>query len=328
MKPQYLLPAIAAAIGFSVAWVVKPSAPASADVDSATTEKAAPRTPVRSPRMRDNSAQGRRPSEVNAGDFPLATLAEQGPKTRSEAKMLRLTEALDLDIGQQGAIIGIVEETRAAATDTVPVLEDMLTRGQAVEQALAKLLSPEQLKRFEELRVRERENRVEARAQKVLTEVISEIDLSPGQRDEVLARLRLYTKEQIQAIPAAATLLLNTSVLPTGPKDLSVEGVLLLHQLSQETTFIEDPMEAHRLVIQRQRQQLEERLECFDGILTSGQMSQYHAALAESNAIRDQLANRAPPPPYESEDDLADPAEDLIDAPPGAMGKEEEEYED
>ena len=64
----------------------------------------------------------------------------------------------------------------------------MATRGKMLEETLAKILTPEQLAKFEELRVRERENRIESRAQRSLAQVIEEIDLSPGQRDEVLAR--------------------------------------------------------------------------------------------------------------------------------------------
>ena len=291
MKNQFLLPAVAAAIGFAVAWIAKP-APSSSDKEPAAVEQPAPRAPVRtsSNRPRAGSDNSKRPTEVSAGDFPLVELAEQGPKTRTEAKMLRLTEALDLSIDQQGDIIRIVEETKAMATDQVPVIEDFLTRGRAVEEALAQTLDADQLAKFEELRERERDNRIEARAQRALNEVISEIDISPGQRDEVLARLRQAAKAEIQAIPAAATLLLNTSILPTGPDDLSVDGVLILNELSTAPPSPDDPMEAHRIVLRRQRQELEEKLRCFDGILTPGQMGQYHAALAERKAIMDQLA--------------------------------------
>jgi hypothetical protein len=231
---------------------------------------------------------------VNAGDFPLADLAQKGPKTRVEAKMLRLSEALDLSIDQQGEIISALEEAKSSATDAVPVIQDMATRGKLLEAALAKILTPEQLAKFEELRVRERENRIESRAQRSLAHVIEEIDLSPGQRDDVLARLRQYSKEQIQSIPASATLLLNTSMLPTEAKDLSVDGILTLTRISEAPAAPDNPMEAHQIVINRQRQELEEQLQCFDGVLTTGQMGQVHAAIAEKQANLDKL--RQPPP--------------------------------
>lgn len=295
MKPQHLLPLLAAAIGFSVAWIVKPAPTQTGTAPTGETSgtKTAPRN--ENPRERPTAVTDKGPKEVKPGDFPLAELADQGPKTRTEAKMLRLTEALDLSIDQQGEIIKALEDAKAAATDTVPVIQDLATRGKMLEDALAKILAPEQLAKFEELRVRERENRIEARAQRSLSQVIEEIDLSPGQRDDVLARLRQYAKTQLQSIPAAATLLLNTSMLPTDSKDLTVDGVLVLTLASEPPASPDNPMEAHQMLIKRQRQEIEEQLQCFDGVLTAGQMGQVHAAIAEKHATLDQLQRARPP---------------------------------
>ena len=285
MKSQYLLPALTAAIGFSIAWIAKPgSAPESdAPVPVETPNR---KTAARddAPRSRPPAPDERPPKEVRANDFPLVDLAEQGPKTRGEAKMLRLSEALGLSIDQQGEIIRIIEETKASASDAVPILDDLTSRGRKVEETLSKVLTPEQFAKFEELRVRERENRIEARAQRALAQVIEEIDLSPGQREDLLGRLRQAEKERIQAVPAAATLLLNTSVLPTGPREMTIDGVLALDQISQFPPT-DDPMAAREQFLQNQRRQLEEKLQRFDGVLTPGQMGQYHAILAEERAI-------------------------------------------
>ena len=295
MKSPYLLPAVTALLGFSAAWIVKPGAspvPAAAKVGDAAPKRSA-RSETNS---RPSSADSKRPKEVKAGDFPLADLAEQGPKTREEAKMLRLTEALGLSIDQQGSIIKLVEDVQATATDTVPVLEDLTTRGRAVEEGLAKVLTPEQLAKFQELRARERDNRIELRSQKMLTRAIEDIDLSPEQRDEVLGRLRQKSKADLQAIPAAATLLFDKSMLPTANKELSEDGVLMLAQMDVPVTD-EDPMVAHRKVIDHQRLELEEILRCFDGILTAGQMGQYQAVLSETREILQRLPATANPRP-------------------------------
>lgn len=293
MKPQQLLPVLAAAIGFAVAWVVKP-APAPVTTTTAKGKPAAkPANRPENNRTRSTAISEKRPKEVKAGDFPLADLADQGPKTRTEAKMLRLTEALDLSIDQQGEIISALEKAKAAESDNVPVIQDLAKRGNEIEDALKKILTPEQLAKFEELRVRERENRIEARAQRVLSQTIEEVDLSPGQRDDLLARLRQYSKEQIQAIPAAATLLLNTSMLPTDAKDLNVDAVLMLTKISEEPPAPDDPMAAHQIVLKRQRQELEERLQCFDGVLTAAQMGQVHAAVAEKRTTLETLRQQA-----------------------------------
>ncbi|MEO5716556.1 MAG: hypothetical protein ABIT37_23965 [Luteolibacter sp.] len=294
MKNKFLLPAATALIGFSVAWVAKPSpAVTSAAVPATETPQPKSTHPTKS-ESRPTVGDGKRPKEVTAGDFPLADQAEKGPKTREEAKMLRLTEALGLTIDQQGEIIRLVEESHASATDTVPVIEDLATRGKAIEEALTKLLNPEQLAKFNELRVRERDNQIESRAQKALTTVIEEVDLSPQQREDVMARLRQSAKSELQSIPASATLLFDKSVLPTGKSELSVDGILLLAKIG-EPLDASNPIAAHEKVLQTQRQELEEKLQCYDGILTSGQMGQYYAALAEQKAVMRTFPTRERP---------------------------------
>jgi hypothetical protein len=297
MKNPYILPAVAAAVGFAIAWVVKPSAPTAA-APATVTGEAAPRQSPRTTAMenRQTMADGKRPKEVNAGDFPLLEAAEKGPQTRDEAKMLRLTEALGLTIAQQGEVIRLMEESNATASDELPVIEELALRGKIVEDGFRKMLSPEQFAKFQELRDRDRDNRIESRAQKELTRVIEEVDLSPDQREEVLSRLRQSVRAELQAIPASATLLFEKSVLPTGNNELSVDGVLLLSKLG-DAIIDDDPMVAHAKVIQNQNQEIEEKLRNYDGVLTSGQMGQYYAALAEQKATMARLTKpqlRAP----------------------------------
>ncbi len=295
MKPQYLLPIATAAIGFTIAWITKPApVPQTAKPDAAETFQSNKNSRAESRRTRPDSISERRPAEVKAGDFPLVNQAEQGPKTRTEGKMLRLTEALGLSIDQQGQVIKAIEDNKSDASSTLPLIQDLTERGQKVEDALAKTLTKEQFAKFQELQVRERDNRIESRSQSALTKVIEEIDLSPGQRDEVLARLRLAEKERIQSIPNAATLLLNTSVLPTSPKDLSVDGVLTLSELAEPSS--DNPEIAYQHLQQTKKRRVEEKLRCFDGIFSPGQMGQYHAILAEEKAILDRTPVALPPP--------------------------------
>lgn len=332
MKSQHLLPVLAAAIGFAVAWAVKPSASAPSG-NTVESQKPGAKNPPRndSPRPRPSSMAGKRPKEVKAGDFPLADLADQGPKTRGEAKMLRLSEALGLTVDQQGAITKALEDAKSSVNSQLPVIQDLAVRGKTLEEALARIFTPEQLAKFEELRVRERENRIESRAQRALSQMIEEIDLSPGQRDDVLARLRQLAKEQVQSIPSSATLLLNTSMLPTDAKDPTVDAVLVLSRLAEEPPPPNDPMQAHRTVLARQRQELEEQLECFDGILTPGQMGQVHAAIAEKRATLELL--KQPPPREEQsapsqQSPQAQPSTPAPVAPPAAPSPEDAEEDE
>lgn len=295
MKSNYLLPAATALVGFSIAWLAKPAA-TSPPTAAETEQVAAPRATRPESGSRPSPTDSKRPKEVNASDFPLADQAEQGPKTRDEAKMLRLTEALGLSIDQQGEIIKLIESVQATASATAPAIEDLTTRGKAVEDGLAKLLTPVQLAKFQELRERERENRIELRSQQMLTGAIDEIDLSPAQRLDVLDRLRQKAKADLQSIPSAATLLFDKSVLPTGGKELSADGILLLTKMGEKVA-VGDPAVAYQAVLDRQRSELEELLKCFDGILTPGQMGQYQAALSETRELLKTMPQTSPPEP-------------------------------
>jgi len=93
----------------------------------------------------------------------------------------------------------------------------------------------------------------------------------------------------MQAIPDSATLLLDKSMLPTNNKELSVDGILLLSKIGEEGAPSEDPNVAHQRVLDSQRRDLEEMLNCYDGILSAGQMGQYQAVLSETRGILEKI---------------------------------------
>lgn len=296
MKSPYILPAITALVGFSIAWVAKPSGLPLPSTSSNTEQPAAAvGRPVRAGSGKQTAAtDSNRPKEVNPSDFPLADQAELGPKTRDEARMLRLTEALGLSVDQQGSIISLIEEIQAKADGNVSVIEDLSVRGKAVEEGLEKLLTAEQMVKFQEVRARERDNRIEQRALRMLEPALADVnDLSPTQREEVLSRLRQKSRTEMQSIPAAASLLFDKSILPTNKKELSVDGVLLLARMDQPAST-DNPAEIHQKVMNSHRQELEEILFCFDGILTAGQMGQYQAAYYEQQEIMKRLPTQRP----------------------------------
>ena len=320
MKNQYLIPLVAAALGFSTAWVLKP-APA-ASTSGATDAGQPTNTTTRAPRgegSRDRaSSSGNRPTEVDASEFPLVDLAEKGPKTRAEAKMLRLAEALELSIDQQAEIIRIVDETKISSDVDKPLLEDLTARGRKVEETLRDILTPAQYGKLEELRIRERDNRIESRALRALGQLMDEIDMSPGQRDEALARLRQAEKERIQSIPESAMLLLKNSVLPTGPQELTLDGVLTIASLSNlpQGETPEAVSEYHRT---HQRQLLENKLRCYDGVLTPAQMGQLHAIVAEEKTMVDLIRQSVQPRRIQGPEP---------EAPPVVPGEEDDEDEE
>ncbi|MES2474604.1 MAG: hypothetical protein V4640_02405 [Verrucomicrobiota bacterium] len=286
MKP-YLLPAATALVGFSIAWIAKPVTTAPATIVQSNNTTAPERTSPR-PDIRESASTTERPTEVKASDFPLAEQAEAGPKSTEEAKLLRLSEALALSVDQQGTIVQLVRDVQATVDVNLSALEDISKRGKAIEEGLQKILTPEQFAKFQEIQIRERDNRTELRAQRMLADTIEFIDLSPEQREDVIDRLRQKSKSDLQSIPAAATLLFDKSILPNGGKELSPDGLLLLAQMGEEIST-GSPEEVHAKVMNRHKQELEEILKCYDGILTPGQMGQYYAALAEKKVTMERM---------------------------------------
>ncbi len=287
MKSRFLLPVISAALGFTAAWLMKPSAPAApAEVTVVIPPAERVETTVTAPL--ETKPTGKRP-ESKAGEYPLADRAAQGPQTREEAKMARLVEELGLSFDQQNTMIKLIQDVQATASMDAPVLTDLTTRGKAVEDGLKALLNPEQFAKFQEMRTRERENRIELRAHQLLDRAIEEIDFSAAQREAALDRLRQQSMEDLQSIPAAAALFLEKSILPTSGKELPIEGVLALAKAG-EPMGGSDPEAVHQRIVDSQRAELERMLSNFDGILTPGQMGQYQAAIAEQRAIMEKLA--------------------------------------
>lgn len=288
MKSSKLLPILTAAIGFAVAWLTKPSIP-SAPAEVTVVIPPAKRSETTVTQPLETKTFPTRPEAQKTGEYPLADRAAQGPQTREEAKMARLVEELGLSFDQQSAMIKLIQDVQATASMDSPVLTDLTTRGNALEEGLKSLLNPEQFAKFEKMRARERENRIELRAHQLLDRAIEEIDFSAEQREAALSRLRQQSKEDLQAIPASAALFLEKSILPTSGKELPIEGVLALTKAG-EPVGGSDPEAVLRRIQDSQRAELERMLSNFDGILTPGQMGQYQAAIAEQRAIMDKLA--------------------------------------
>ncbi len=288
MKSHPLLPILTAVLGFAAAWIAKPSNPPPA---TSVTEAPAPTKRVESTATAplETKTSPKRPEPPKAGEYPLADRAAQGPQTREEAKMARLVEELGLSFDQQNSMIKLIQDVQATASMDTPVLADLTTRGKAVEDGLKSLLNPEQFAKFQEMRARERENRIELRAHQLLDRAIEEIDFSGEQREAALDRLRQQSKEDLQSIPAAAALFLEKSILPTSGKELPIEGVLALAKAG-EPVGGSDPEVVHQRIVDSQRTELERMLSNFDGILTPGQMGQYQAAIAEQRALMEKFA--------------------------------------
>jgi hypothetical protein len=308
MKPSVVIPLFASLLGFGLGWMLKPPAKPAAS-PTITTEPSRPTNTNSSPAAIPQSTNPAAPTPPDYARKPapgasLAEAAERKEKLShaiTSAKMFRLAEAVGLSVTQQAELQKIIKENAKAMvseeTEIVPgpqeTLDVLVRAGNALEKSLASLLTSEQAAAFAELRKRESENRIEATAQRDLGSLTEITDLSPEQRENVLAYLRKTTADEFNSIPAPLTLILDSSVLPLGSQAVSEQAIQTLRQVA-DTQHITDPMALHAKIIDNARRTTEGRLDHLKAILTPAQLVQYQATIAGQNAIQDLMV---PPQP-------------------------------
>ncbi len=296
MKYSVVLPLVATVVGFCLGWLVKPqsepiitqSPPANTQAPKALA-KPAPRPPAQPP-----PGPALRPGAVGRPD---AEFREKAGTARNSAKMLRFAEALGLSAAQQEDLTQLIDgslkpsSTAQAARPIAAgeVLDQFAARAAALEQGLAKLLTPEQSAAFADLRQRERDNRVETTAQRELANLSEVTDLSTAQRAKVLEALRKTGAAELAAEPAPLALILDSSVLPLGPLAPSAQSILTLRQLADGQPP-EDPSALHAKLIASQQRQTDARLTLLKDILTPAQFTQFQTSVGEQDAIRDVMS--------------------------------------
>ncbi|MCF7731388.1 MAG: hypothetical protein K9N23_06865 [Akkermansiaceae bacterium] len=299
MKPTLLIALVAALAGFLGGWLAKP-APAPAPAPVTTTADPQP-PPLSVPRP------GAQPPPPRPAPTPLDRL-RPGPGSEvpalaagavDAAKLQRLVEVLKLDEEARAELEKIVAESRdsLAATDPTKPLSAKDTLAQAaatgarLEQALKAFFSPEQAAAFAGLRQRERDNRIEAKAQRELGRLSQITDLSPAQRELILVKLRATNAAELDLLPGGIALMIAPSVLPLGPLAMQEQALLTLARIAEADTPDTHPAPQVRL-LDHQSQQLDEQLGYLQSILTPAQLAQYQVAAAAQRSIRQRLRPR------------------------------------
>jgi hypothetical protein len=300
MKPSLILPLVTALAGFGLGWLAKPA------TDSACATSPAAIAPHKTPEKpapaavapRENPAapaQIVRKAAPNAAGAGSAGGAADVTSPKDAAKMLRLVEALGLSDAQQADLKKLIAGSQRVFLEGYPevagpneILDHIAASGAALEKSLAALFTPEQSATFEDLRNRERSNRIETTAQRELADLTEVTDLTAEQREQALAELRKTSAGELGAIPASLALVLDSSVLPLGPEAPPARAIQTLRQLVANQTSAE-PAAQHAKLIETQRRQLDERLKLFKDILTPAQLAQYQAAIAEQRAIQEAM---------------------------------------
>ena len=305
-SPLFVVLALAA--GFAGGWIAKPApaAPPVAENPPAPSPKPTAPKPTRPdgapPRPAPPAVQPLPPDiPVRAGVLPGGPAAE----SMDAAKMARLGEVLGLDAEATDKLRKILDDCRkppdvdpAKPVGPKDTFDHLTKTADTLEKALAGLFTPEQAAKFAELRQRERENRVESKAQNALARIAETTDLTKEQREQVLTTLRRTATEDLDSLPATVSLLASPSVLPLGSAGMPVDSMIELSRL----TGPDAPADNGAMFARMNEMKLaraDAQLAALKPLVSAAQYAQLEAAASKQRAIRQRIL-QPPPAPNES----------------------------
>ena len=308
MKPSTLIATAAALAGFATGWLLKPAGEPGAS-ETAAPEQAAGTRAVGAGKSRERDESPlvlrSRGGEAKA-DPELATAQvafERGFSNATEraenGRLSRLSEALGLS-PEQKATMKVLLANRSDGSRLLNGAgvspSEMMAQAAQAEQTfgkqLEKLLDPEQSAAFAALRQREKENTVEAKAQRDLADLIGQIDLSGNQRELALEALRGGSEEALAKLPAGWSLINEAASKLGGARAAVMEE---MSEFMGDDSAMADTQEFHRRLSQSKRAAMERSLARLGPILTPGQLAQYRSAME----ARITLIEQTPSPKFE-----------------------------
>lgn len=296
MKPQFLIALATAIGGFALGWSLKPSDARTADLS--TTDESPPE------RLRPNNSSLIAPGKLGKGKLSARVAqanrsgGRQKPELiamqdrlshdyvakrelRNRAKLNRLSEAVGLSEEQEDAIAELMSQRAkranpfASGTEGVSAsIAKASSAAENFEANVAALLDPDQKARLAEFKARERENRIEAGAQRDLSKVMSNIDLSTQQREAALALYRGRSTQYEDNNPPGWDLVVD----PAQASGADAEALAELGELIRNPDFQDDPQSLQRAIADQKQEQIEEEVEMLEEVLTPAQLEELRAA--------------------------------------------------
>lgn len=299
MKSTLLIPAAAVVFGFILGWAVKP---APAPPPAPPVAEAPPSAPRVADRGGDSVVPSERPPAEAPAILPADPQAFQGSlqnlakarEQREIAKMSRLAEALNLTAEQQTAIqelLAQAAQTAASApadgrfTEGAENLALLEKAGSTLIAGLNELLDPAQREALSEMISRDRENRLEAAAQRELAEMLDRLDLSADQRAAALERSREAAADGAGTLTPELEVMLESSILPLGGHAMSREAA----EIFRAAPAAGGEAVAKWNYFERRTRELDARMERMRDILTPAQLESYRAALDEQRVFLEHL---------------------------------------
>jgi hypothetical protein len=309
MKPSTLIASAAALAGFATGWLLKPSGEVLAHGE-AVPEQAAGTRSAGTGKSRDRDkpmlvlkarggGEAKADPELASAHVAFERSFGSATERAENARLSRLSEALGLSPEQQATMKVLLASRRDGFRQLngggLSPSEMMAQAAQAertFEKQLEKLLDPEQSAAFAALREREKENTVEARAQRDLADLIGQIDLSGDQREQALEALRGGSEEAIAKLPAGWSLMNEAFSKLGGSHAAAMEE---MSEFMGDDSAMADSQELHRRLIQSKRAAMERNLARLGPILTPGQLAQYRSSLDARITFIEQVT----PPKFE-----------------------------
>ncbi|MCW1886266.1 hypothetical protein OKA04_16130 [Luteolibacter flavescens] len=311
MKPV-VVTAIAL-LSFAAGWVIKPTPDAAPDA-SATANGASNTTRGNggsSGNVRLDGKSSQRPLVLKQrGTAPAASDPElvsaqarfqenfgNAADRAQNARLSRLTEALGLSEEQRQTLAVLLANRRdgfrdlqSSSTNPVDAIQQAGISEQAFMEDVKKLLDPEQVAALDDFKQRESDNRIEAKAQRDVADLIGLVDLSEDQREQALGAMREISEAAAARRPAGWALM-NESFGMVGPNQASV--LEDLGDVMDDPEAMQNPQEVQRRLIEAQRATAEVRVSALKGILTPAQLAQYRSTLEARSTL---MEGFTPPP--------------------------------
>lgn len=213
------------------------------------------------------------------------------------ARLSRMAEALGLSEEQRSALAVLLanrrdgfRELQGSGNNPAESVKQASLAEQRFMEDMKKLLDPEQVSALESFKQREKDNAIEAKAQRDVADLIGQVDLSEEQRDKALEAMRKMSETAAAKRPAGWALM-NESFGMLGGSQVSV--LEDLGGVMDDPAVMKDPQEIQRRLVQAQRATAETRISALKSILTPGQLSQYRATLEARSAMMESFT---PPP--------------------------------
>lgn len=306
MKPV-VVTAIAL-LSFAAGWVLKPGSDAVAEGAVAEGgpgkgagsgrggddgERLGGKTHTRGSRPLVLPARGKGSAEADPARVSAQVKFEEtfgNATTRAEkARLTRLSEALGLSPEQRETLEVLLanrrdgfRELQGGGSNPAASIQQASVYEQRFMEDVKKLLDPEQVSALEDFKQREKDNHIEAKAQRDVADLIGQVDLSEEQREQALEALRKLSETAAAKRPPGWALM-NEAMGMMGGSQVSV--LEDLGGVMDDPAAMSDPQEIQRRLVQAQRATAEARVSALTAILTPGQLSQYRANLEARSAM-------------------------------------------